>query len=500
MNCRRKAGWTYFMGYPDLGNFDTELGTHVHAVLEDIGKTGRLPDLMSEVEAIAAEALPYVQSMFGPETKFEGEIRLQGRHAWTGFVDVRPRRGMKLDYKTTGDFKWAKTPEDLLVDPQGMLYAEHEFRACPDLSEVHLLWLYLRKRKPYAAKPVVAQVTRDHAARAFAALESYADEMQAAAFAAPDDPVARHKHVLELAPNFDHCSAYRGCPHRARCPDSPLFSPNRGGTTMNLLERLTQMTAQVDAGVSPLPAAPPTLAPALAPALLPTPGGNPHPMGARSDMPPANDEAPINDMADAAHMAINPPKRGPGRPRKAPAATAPATPAAPPATSSNSLDALAAAMAAPDPEPAFGQPIIGTNPVVSQYRIQKGEIAPFTVEENLALAASPPAPAPAPGLIQTLFVGCRPLATSPAAGNVHRDLVDTVEFDAVFAKAKEMLTEPVYYANYGYKSNGMLLQNVQKLVEHMKPTALVVAYMSPEANLCLSYLRSVAQVTVEAVR
>ncbi len=483
INCHRKFGWQYIAGYPDLGNFDTELGTQVHAVLEDIGKTGRLPDLMSEVESIAAEALPYVQPMFGPETKFEGEIRLQGRHAWVGFVDVRPFPGQKVDYKTTSDFKWAKTPESLLTDPQAMLYAEHEFRAHAWLEKVDLLWLYLRKRKPYGAKAVEVSVTRPHAAAAFEALESYADEMQAAANSAPEDPVTRHKYVLELLkPNFDHCSAYRGCPHRARCPDSPLFSPNNHGKggTMDLLGRLQQMANMT--GTAPPAAAPPAPAPAGAnplASLLPGPNfglgqGNPHPMSARSDMP-ANDVP----AAPAATVAINPPKRGPGRPRKAPAApaadAAPTTPAAPPATSTNSLDALAAAMAATD-EP---EPVVAT-------------VAPVAVEVTQA---------PAPGIIQTLFVGCLPRATSPAAGNTHRDLVDTVDFDTIVAKVKDMITTPVYYANFGYKSNGMLLDGVQKVVEFMKPTALLVLHpASPEATLCLSYLRSVSQVAIEAVR
>lgn len=458
MACNRKAGFTYIAEYPDLGNADTELGTHVHAVLEDIGKTGRLPDLMEEHEAIAAEALPYVQPLIVPGVStFEGQISLQGRHAWIGFVDVRPRPGMKIDYKTTSDFKWAKKPETLLVDPQAMLYAEHEFRAYPELEKVDLLWLYLRKRKPYAALPVEVSVQRSHAARAFAALETFADEMQAAAEAAPADPVEKHKYILTLTPNFNHCSAYRGCPHRDRCPDSPLFPPDKGTKDMDLLARLQEMNAQT---ANPLPEAPvlPGEPNPFVP-LTPTPGGNPHPMGARTDIPensvPAIVQttiAPANAGAGQVQAAaINPPKRGPGRPRKNPVAQPPpAVPVAPPATSTNPADAQAAACAARAP------------------------------------SYPPPAPVASGGL--TLYVGCVPVPMPQGA----------VDFDAIVAKAKDMITLPVYYANYGYKANGMVLDAVQRIVEHAKPTTIVVAH--PSSPECLSYLRSVASVVVEAVR
>ena len=128
-----------------------------------------------------------------------------------------------------------------------MLYAEHEFRAYPSINSVDLMWLYLRKRKPYAALPVEVKVPRAHAAKAFQALESFADDMQAAADAAPSEPLAQTKYILTLTPNFNHCSAYRGCPHRARCPDSPLFPPDKGTKDMDLLMKLEQMNAKTAA-------------------------------------------------------------------------------------------------------------------------------------------------------------------------------------------------------------------------------------------------------------
>src|SRR5579859_5135929 len=205
--CNRKGGFQYICGYEDPGNEDTELGTAVHEYLEWLHNTpGALPDRLTEIGAIAAEALPHVED-FSLERGgiAEGEFTFQGdRFAWRGAKDlVIPGRKIN-DYKTTGDFKHAKSPEDLLYDPQAVLYAEHEFRrAVGPRDAIDLQWLYLRKREPYAAKPVSVQMQREHTARAFAALESIAADMQAAADAAPPDPVGKHQYVLKvLEANF----------------------------------------------------------------------------------------------------------------------------------------------------------------------------------------------------------------------------------------------------------------------------------------------------------
>jgi hypothetical protein len=87
-----------------------------------------------------------------------------------------------------------------------------------------------------------------------------------------------------------------------------------------------------------------------------------------------------------------------------------------------------------------------------------------------------------------LYVGCRP--TTPG----------DVDFDNLIAKAK-IAIGPAYYAGYGYKANGMLLQMVEAIVQHDRPQSLVVAYPNaPEATLCLSHLRGISDTVVEAIR
>ena len=128
MACEVKGGFEYICGYKDPGNEDTDLGKRVHGYLEWLKSTpGALPDRTTEVGAIAAEALPHVEDFsLADGAQIEGHFTLQGRHAWQGYKDLR-KSGKIVDYKTTTpDFKWAKTHDDLMFDPQAVMYAHHE--------------------------------------------------------------------------------------------------------------------------------------------------------------------------------------------------------------------------------------------------------------------------------------------------------------------------------------------------------------------------------------
>jgi PD-(D/E)XK nuclease superfamily protein len=517
MNCNRKAAWQYIAGYEDPGNEDTKLGTEVHAELETAKSVpGYLPNRLTEAGAIASEGLPYV-SDFTVENgaKPEGAFTFRGRHLWRGFIDLR-KPGYLVDYKTTGDFRWAKTEEELLLDPQAVLYAVYEFLRCPELDVVELMWLYLKKRAPYSAKPVRIRMTREHALRAFAALESYADEMLATAVAAPGDPALRHRYVLTLQPNADHCDAYRGCPHRNRCNLSFFQAPTQKGKgTVNLLDRLKEMDAANGAPAAPVrsemapmvgvpsplsldpaagrpalafapdgafagigpttvtmtPAVSSTTVPSLAPSLDgitfdPTWAAAPDAPATEPSIPAAIPTAPATAFAPEPGQ-INPPaKRGRGRPKKNSEATAPAAPAAPAATAATPT-------------------LVGTPALPPTVAAAGAELA-----ASLA-APAPVAPAPTGHRVSCLYVGCLP----------HRGQVNSVDFDSIVAKAKVAIGPAAYYAAYGYKANGMLLQMVEAIVQSDKPGAIVVPYpASPEATLCLSHLRSVSETVVEAVR
>ena len=497
VECNRIAAWKYIAGVEDVGDDATDTGKLVHAVLEQHKKHGYQLNLMNEIDSIAAEALPFVEDfrwdngmeVEGARNAFEDHqpFFVQGRHLWTGFKDLR-RPGHVTDYKTSGNFKWAKTPEALLVDPQAVLYAVDEFvRGDWHEDVVHLQWLYLSKRKPYKAKPVTVDVTRDYAFKAFEALERIADELEALAAAAPADPALRHKYVLDVVqPNYDRCSNHYGkpCPHQTRCGvsffNSSPSDPTTKAKTMNLLEQLQSMDtamAQQNGAVPgaatrvelpPMMAVPTPFVPPSAPAvpLAFAPGGAFH--GIETAVPPTDapsappttermipaatsctvaDDGTLTDGV-AQPGQINPPKRGRGRP-----------------PGSKNKDATPTE---PAPAPTFAPP-----PALSPAPV--------------------PAPAPAPSSahrIATLYVGCMP-----------RGSVGAVDLDVLVAKAKIAIGPQAYYANFGYKTNGLMLQMLEQIVQHDRPAAVVVSHPhAPETALFLPMLCAASDNVIEACR
>lgn len=454
MACNRKGGWTYVAGIPDPGNEDTGFGQEVHDEIERLKTVpGALPDRLSKAGAVAAEALPYVEDLsVATGAKAEGDFTYQGRHLWRGRKDLVQPGEITVDYKTTSDFKWAKTPEELLYDPQAVLYAQHEFsRSTRDIIE--LRWIYLRKRTPYAAKVVSVMMTRDHAARAFAALESFADELQGHAWDAPEDPVGRHRYVLDvMQPNYGHCDAYRGCPHQARCGLSFFREKQEEKNIVGLLERmLAKDVSEAGEGFNPTQE-------------IQTDA----PTEALAEESAANDTTPV---AETAPGQVNPPRRR-GRP---------------PGSKNKPTESTAAVAA-----PATNEAMLGAVNTVAQAPSIVTPPAPRLSESVARMVPDPvpPTPKPSQHRLSTLYVGCMPQGV----------IGELPEFDKLVAEAKVALG-PQDWRTYEYgKGNGLLLDMFQAVVQHRKPASLFVASpRAPEAVLCLSYLRSISDVRVEAL-
>lgn len=210
--CPRRWAWNKIAGIPRPQHPSAALGEEVHGYEERYLEHGELPDESTRAGAIAAPGIDYLPTP-GGDLSIEHSFKFEeGGVNWTGRKDLEYRdSGIYVvhDHKTTSDFKWAKTEDDLRTDPQAIIYAREAFRRLPD-EKVRLDWLYLRTTGKPTAKRVSLIVLREENASAMAELVPVGQEMIAHR-AAESDP-------LSLPYNDKACFAYRQrCHYADRC-------------------------------------------------------------------------------------------------------------------------------------------------------------------------------------------------------------------------------------------------------------------------------------------
>ena len=216
LSCPRKFAWQYLAGLPSPTSKAQSFGQDVHAILEQFVSQGYPVDVSTPEGLVAAQGAPYVlEYVKDPGVTCEREFQFAssaGRY-WRGFKDLETPE-LILDYKTTASVQYALTPDALMYDAQAILYA-HEHFLTYEGDTVRLVWLYLQKRKPIMHLPVIVDMTRDHAALGFRALEESAAAAESLTGTTAED-------ILTIEGNYSACGEYGGCPYRAQC--GRLFS------------------------------------------------------------------------------------------------------------------------------------------------------------------------------------------------------------------------------------------------------------------------------------
>ncbi len=203
-----------------------------------------------------------------------GTVKVEGRFLWEipnepfdvqGVIDwSQVSEQLFGDHKTTGDFKWAKTPEDLRSDLQSTIYAAYLIFS-NDLEAITGRWVYYRTKGRRASKKVEWTVTREELQEPLETMINMGREM-AQLYAARPDP-------RTLEPNAEACDHYGGCAFRDNCD---LSSKERFTALMahvSLKEKMRQKRAERSAqppvvGKSPSTSTPPPEAAAPAPAAV----------------------------------------------------------------------------------------------------------------------------------------------------------------------------------------------------------------------------------------
>ena len=213
--CPRK--WWY--KYQDGANYGTSaaanLGKGVHSYIEDHYRGQlRIPGTTNpKVESISKGLIPRLPGR-GPGVLPEREVFLYvPKHDVTlhGIIDILDLSGTNpkvVDIKTSSNpERWGLTQEQLLHDPQAIIYAAAALTLKPDAHWATVQFVYANTKtcQPGPAPEVTFQ--RGEVFEALARLLDTAREMREAEDDAP-------------AGKPSGCSAFGGCPMKSICPDA----------------------------------------------------------------------------------------------------------------------------------------------------------------------------------------------------------------------------------------------------------------------------------------
>jgi len=217
-------------------------GTRIHAAIEAYLVDGTpLPDdAEGRIARPALTRLPPAGSVPRDqvESRFETPAEVYGI-PFVGIIDLL-EPDIITDHKTTSDFKYTKTEEELRADPQAQAYAIERARSVP--GPIRFRHLYIRTSGAPQSRETIVDFSRDDLAHALTRLRVTVASMV---------ETSQVDDVQDVGHNLEACGDYGGCPHRARCAAlgrhtlgviSSLFS-NRKDQPMDTNDPLAAMLA-----------------------------------------------------------------------------------------------------------------------------------------------------------------------------------------------------------------------------------------------------------------
>jgi PD-(D/E)XK nuclease superfamily protein len=192
-----------------------ERGTRIHAAIEHFLKT-------REYAGGAFDEYVYVAQPSLPKTGYfaESEVLLNTfihGPLYVGYIDAY-EPGRILDYKSTSDFRYCKSPEELEADTQLGAYAKWYFSRNKGESSVEVAHLYLlTKGKTPKANYVSGTMTPEKAEFVWQRDLKYVREITEIVkeLVPAQGPIPDRSE--ELTPNLASCDMYGGCFFRSKC-------------------------------------------------------------------------------------------------------------------------------------------------------------------------------------------------------------------------------------------------------------------------------------------
>jgi RecB family exonuclease len=219
-----------------------ERGTQIHAEVEHWLRTAAIRP--GEHAARVEDAVRHIPCV---DVLVEHGISLDtfpGGPRFVGFVDCLAETADGLpwvvDHKTTSDFRYAKTPEELRANVQMVAYAYWAMRETgTERCRITHVYIKTKVKNPQSMR-VDAELTLDEA-------EAFWTGRVLPALREMQDWAAKRPAADELPPNTESCGKYGGCFYRPDCGFVPLqkiTTHTNGGSAMNLMERLKASAAK----------------------------------------------------------------------------------------------------------------------------------------------------------------------------------------------------------------------------------------------------------------
>lgn len=216
--CNTKWWWEKIAGFRSPTTPAQQRGKDVHKELEEYALTGKVPE-----DPVSIAILEYAPGPASTPRDLLERPLAQRKNLpvpMEGVIDLfepdNPDVPRVSDYKTTSDFKWCKSPDELSYDPQALIYGMEMLnfllRTGPHglkrSEQVEFRHVYGRTRG--RAESTTRSVLLSRAW----ITEQYEQRIAAVARNMQRDSV---RPITEVAFDTTACNAYGGCPHQSRC-------------------------------------------------------------------------------------------------------------------------------------------------------------------------------------------------------------------------------------------------------------------------------------------
>ena len=214
-SCNRKWWFNKILGIEIPQHPSAAIGSEVHAQLEAYLEEKSPADSLGPIARTALPFAPKPGSVYVEESIETLGLTAAGLPA-LGYIDVLDLKSdppQVLDWKTTSNFRYAKSEDELLCNVQMSVYAKatlamFERLDLPTPSSVRVTHVAMLTKAPHEARRTSAVMTLPTIHENWKHVERTVAEMKATALLDTPDKVA---------PTESACHAYGGCPFRDRC-------------------------------------------------------------------------------------------------------------------------------------------------------------------------------------------------------------------------------------------------------------------------------------------